>query len=98
LKFLAKAVLWNVLINSFAGIQHCQVFGEKLRNAGKFPGTFLTSPYQRCQKTLEVIQNGWGVEAEICREPLLATAFTEDAQMFDESFLKFGAYGLEFCC
>lgn len=75
------------------GIEHCKLFGEKLQMTGKVPGMFLTSPFERCEKTLKFIQSGWGVEAEIRREILLYNAFVEDIRTFDESFFKLGAYG-----
>lgn len=76
----------------FLGVEHSKIFGEKLQNVGKRPGLFLTSTYQRCRKTLEFIQNGWGIEAEIREERLLANAFTENGRLAHHSLLSLGAY------
>ncbi len=67
--------------------------GEKLREYGKIPRVFLTSPYQRCRKTLEYIQNGWGIEAKVDDDPILANAIAGNNELGQETLLNFGAFG-----
>lgn len=74
------------------GIEHCKIFGEKLQSCGRNPSIFLTSPYQRCRKTLEYIQNGWGVQAEIQEELLLANAVAGNDGLGHETLLNSGAF------